>query len=262
MQKTNLQLAPYFDDFDSSKNYQKILFKPGYPVQARELTQLQTQLQNQIEKFGNHTFKDGSVVIPGQIGYDLQYDAVLVQNLITGLEVEATRSSLVGKIIKGSTTGVEAEIVNTISVTESEKNAITLYVKYTKSGTSTLGIQSNKFGNNETLLDTTTNTAIAQTYLSNATAYTGSIAYITNGIYYIRGFFVEVGDQSIILDQYNNKPTFKIGLTVTEEKITADEDSSLFDNANGYSNFAAPGADRLKITAKLSKELTSFSDNG
>ena len=114
MQKTNLQLAPYFDDFDSSKNYQKILFKPGFPVQARELTQLQTQLQNQIEKFGNHTFKDGSVVIPGQIGYDLQYDAVLVQNLITGLEVEATRTNLVGKIVKGTTTGVEAEIVNTL----------------------------------------------------------------------------------------------------------------------------------------------------
>tara|TARA_S200000501_G_scaffold96358_2_gene89644 strand:- start:2806 stop:8949 length:6144 start_codon:yes stop_codon:yes gene_type:complete len=262
MQKTNLQLAPYFDDFDSSKNYQKILFKPGYPVQARELTQLQTQLQNQIEKFGNHTFKDGSVVIPGQIGYDLQYDAVLVQNLIGGVEVEATRTSLVGKTLKGSTTGVEAEVVNTISVTTSEKNAITLYVKYTKSGSSTAGIQSTKFGNNETLIDTSTNLNVAQTYLLNATEYTGSIAYITNGIYYIRGFFVEVIDQNIILNQYSNKPTYKIGLTVTEEKITSDEDSTLFDNANGYSNFAAPGADRLKITASLSKELTSFSDNG
>ena len=262
MQKTNLQLAPYFDDFDSSKNYQKILFKPGFPVQARELTQLQTQLQNQIEKFGNHTFKDGSVVIPGQIGYDLQYDAVLVQNLITGLEVEATRTNLVGKIVKGTTTGVEAEIVNTLSVEESEKNAITLYVKYTKSGTTTSGIQATKFANNETLVDTTTNDSIAQTFLANASTYVGSIAYITNGIYYIRGFFVEVADQSIILSQYDNKPTFKIGLTVTEEKVTSDEDSSLFDNANGFSNFAAPGADRLKITAKLSKELTSFSDNG
>jgi len=262
MQKTNLKLAPYFDDFDSTKNYQKILFKPGYPVQARELTQLQTQLQNQIEKFGNHTFKDGSVVIPGQIGYDLQYDAVLVQNLIGGLEVEATRSTLVGKTIKGSTTGVEAEIVNTISVATSTKNAITLYVKYTKGGTSTSGVQSSKFANNETLIDTTTNLSVAQTYLSNASAYTGSIAYITNGIYYIRGFFVEVSDESIILDQYSNKPTYKIGLTVTEEKVTSDEDSTLFDNANGYSNFAAPGADRLKISVKLSKELTSFSDNG
>ena len=99
MQKTNLKLAPYFDDFDKSKNYQKILFKPGLPVQSRELTQLQTQLQNQIEQFGNHTFKDGSVVIPGQVGYDLDYPIVLVQNLVNGVEVESYRTTLVGKTL-------------------------------------------------------------------------------------------------------------------------------------------------------------------
>ena len=39
---------------------------------------------------------------------------------------------------------------------------------------------------------------------------------------------------------------------VTEE-ITANEDSSLLDNAQGSSNFSAPGADRLKITLTLAK---------
>ena len=62
-QKTNLNVSPYFDDFEESKNYQKVLFKPGSPVQARELTTLQTILQNQIEKFGNHFFKEGAMVI-------------------------------------------------------------------------------------------------------------------------------------------------------------------------------------------------------
>ena len=42
--------SPYYDDYDESKNYLKVLFKPGYPVQARELTQLQTALQAQIER--------------------------------------------------------------------------------------------------------------------------------------------------------------------------------------------------------------------
>jgi hypothetical protein len=37
-QETNLNVSPYFDDFDPTKNYYKVLFKPGYPVQARELT--------------------------------------------------------------------------------------------------------------------------------------------------------------------------------------------------------------------------------
>ena len=72
-QNTNLNVSPYFDDFADSKNYQKVLFKPGFPVQARELTTLQSILQNQIEKFGQHFFKEGSMVIPGGTSYDSQY---------------------------------------------------------------------------------------------------------------------------------------------------------------------------------------------
>lgn len=60
----NTNINPYYDDFDESKNYHQILFKPGFAVQARELTQLQTIIQDQIQKFGNHIFKHGSVVIP------------------------------------------------------------------------------------------------------------------------------------------------------------------------------------------------------
>ena len=55
-QETNLNVSPYFDDFDSNKNYHKVLFKPGYPVQARELTTLQSILQNRVEQFGNNIF--------------------------------------------------------------------------------------------------------------------------------------------------------------------------------------------------------------
>ena len=51
-QKTNLNVNPYYDDFDKDDNFYKVLFKPGYPVQARELTGLQSILQNQIESFG------------------------------------------------------------------------------------------------------------------------------------------------------------------------------------------------------------------
>lgn len=261
MQKTNLKLAPYFDDFDKSKNYQKILFKPGLPVQTRELTQLQTQLQNQIEQFGNHTFKDGSVVIPGQIGYDLEYSAVLVQNLVNGIEVESYRTTLVGKTLVGSESGVEGIVVNTLSVAESEKDSITLYVKYSKSGNTESGVQLTRFKNNENLVEKNSTTSLAVTSLLNSTTYTGSIAYLTEGVYYIRGYFVQVADSFVILDQYYNKPTYKVGLTIAEEIVSSDEDITLFDNANGSTNFAAPGADRLKITATLSKDIITFSDN-
>ena len=47
----NFNVEPYFDDYDESKGYHRIPFKPGVAVQARELTQLQTILQKQIERF-------------------------------------------------------------------------------------------------------------------------------------------------------------------------------------------------------------------
>ena len=49
---TNFNVDPYYDDFNEDKNYHRVLFKPGYAVQSRELTQAQTTLQDQIKKFG------------------------------------------------------------------------------------------------------------------------------------------------------------------------------------------------------------------
>ena len=62
--QTNLNVSPYFDDFQADNDFAKVLFKPGYPVQARELTTLQSILQNQIERFVKHFFKEGAKVIP------------------------------------------------------------------------------------------------------------------------------------------------------------------------------------------------------
>ena len=64
---TLFNVNPYFDDFNEDKKFLRMMFRPGYAVQSRELTQLQTILQNQIERFGNNIFKDGSRIIGGQI---------------------------------------------------------------------------------------------------------------------------------------------------------------------------------------------------
>ena len=101
-QNTNLNVSPYFDDFVDSKNYQKVLFKPGFPVQARELTTLQSILQNQVEKFGQHFFKEGSVVIPGSVAYDDSYYAVKVESTFFGVPVESYFDKLVGIEIKAT----------------------------------------------------------------------------------------------------------------------------------------------------------------
>jgi len=60
--QTNLSTSPYFDDFDETKNYHRVLFKPSVAVQVRELNQLQRILQSQIERFGDNIFKRGTII--------------------------------------------------------------------------------------------------------------------------------------------------------------------------------------------------------
>ena len=107
-QNTNLNIAPYFDDFSKDNNFYRVLFRPGFPIQARELTTMQSILQNQIENMGTHLFKEGAMVIPGQIGYDLSVHNILIQQAFLGVDVETYREQLHGKIVEGLTTGIKA----------------------------------------------------------------------------------------------------------------------------------------------------------
>ena len=94
----------------------------------------------------------------------------------------------------------------------------------------------------------------------NATAI-GNCVGIGSGVYFIRGTFVDVAADKLVLDAYKNNSSYRVGLTILEEIVTSKDDSSLNDNARGFSNYAAPGADRLKISTKLSKKLlTDFED--
>ena len=90
-QKTNLNVAPYFDDFDKSDNFHQILFRPGFAVQARELTQLQSLLKNQLETTGRHLFKEGAMVIPGQISYIHKFQSLKLVNTFSGENIDITQ---------------------------------------------------------------------------------------------------------------------------------------------------------------------------
>ena len=129
-QNTNLNIAPYFDDFDQSKGFLKVLFKPGYPVQARELTTLQSVLQNQIDTFGTGVYKEGSMVVPGGITLNTDVPCVIIQNTYLNLDVELYRAALDNQIIKGSTSGVRARVLFSIGANTSTRSQITFYVNY------------------------------------------------------------------------------------------------------------------------------------
>jgi len=266
-QKTNLNVTPYYDDFDAQDNYYRVLFKPGFPVQSRELTTLQSILQNQIKSFGSSIFKDGSVVIPGNVSYNSSYHSVKINPTHVGLSVGLYLKELVGKKIKGQTSQLSAVVQHVITSTESETDDYTLYVKYT---TADSDFAITEFRDGETLIleenlvygNTTISTGdtFATLIAADATAVASSVS-IEQGIYFIRGHFVLVDSGTIVLDQYTNTPSYRVGLSITESLIDAQEDNNLYDNARGFSNYAAPGADRLKISATLSKKrLTDVDD--
>ena len=270
-QITNLNVAPYYDDFDPTDNYHRVLFKPGYPVQARELTTLQSILQNQIERFGQHFFKEGAKVIPGNTAYSRNYFAVELNVTHQGVPIDAYLDQLIGLKITGRTSGVTAVVQSYISSLDSERGNPTLYLNYL--GSNTQNNETQVFANGEILSAEgnivsgllgneiiASGESFASTIAEDATS-TGSAFSISNGVYFIRGQFVNVEDETLILDQYTNSPSYRIGLYIDEQIITPDQDETLTDNSQGFNNYAAPGADRLLVTVFLfKKSLTDFND--
>ena len=258
-QETNLNTAPYFDDFDPQNNYYKVLFKPGYPVQARELTTLQSILQDQIEKFGNHVFKEGDSVTGGGVRYNDSLNSVLINEEFTGISVTNYIDDLNGKVIVGSISGIRAKIKAHLNVSAFPGKPYTLYVNY---------LSSPETGDNEAFFDgetLTLETGFSNSFVSfqdgesfatvvaqNATSKS-SAATLSAGVYFVRGYFIEIPEQTIILDPYSRFASYRVGLEVFEETITSDVAPDLNDNAQGFSNFTATGADRLKIRAYLTK---------
>ena len=266
-QKSNLNVSPYFDDFDSNNNFYKVLFNPGFPVQARELTTSQSILQNQIEDFGSHIFKNGSVVIPGNLVLDTRYHAVKLNSTNFGIDISIYIDKFLNKTITGKLSNVTATIERVALPSTDPVDDITIFVKYLDGndnfeGSSFVDGESLTCDENITYGNTTiqANTEFAGLINENATSI-GSAASIGKGVYFIRGYFVNVSQQTIVLDYYTNTPSYRVGLKVTESFIGAKDDPSLFDNAKGFTNFAAPGADRLKITLSLTKKLLTDLDD-
>ena len=242
---TDFNVSPYYDDFNESKKFHRILFRPAFAVQARELTQSQTQIQNQIERLSDHIFDKGAMIIPGEIGYDLKYYAVkLTSKSVSDL------STYIDTTLTGATSGVTAKVVNAVATDGTDPD--TLFVKYFKTASDGAQIP---FTHGETITSSNTSTAVV------ATCHTGAAAQIKQGVYYINGFHVQVSAQTLILEKYSSTPSYRVGLTVTESFVTPGDDLSLNDNAQGTSNTNAPGSHRFKIELTLAKKALNNTED-
>ena len=239
----NFNTTPYYDDFTESKNFQRILFKPGVAVQARELTQLQSALQNQIARFGQNIFKEGSIVIPGQSSVDFFYKYV---KLVTA--DNSIVDDLVGLTVVGSTSGLSGLVLK--AETETDTDPPTIYVKYLNSGTNRASVA---FTNGETLTTPTLTTSMTVA-ASSATGF-GTAVSVQPGVIFAKNNFVYFAEQTIMAEKYTGGEAVDvnkvIGFAVTESIVTSDDDESLLDPAIEANNYFAPGADRYKILLTL-----------
>lgn len=279
---TDLNISPYFDDFDLEKQFYKILFKPAYAVQARELTQLQTILQNQIEQFGDNIFQDGSIVkgcnfteLDGlqfvKVNNPDNFDIDVYrpkQEVATDLTGDPTVD--VQYEIEETATGIKANVIFTERGFETRApNQNTFFIRYIGTSGSTkqfsagnsLVITKKRY-NGGTLVDSVaqTITGLAVTTKPSPVGESFGIQAAA-GIIFQKGHFLFADEQTLIISKYDNQPDgVSIGYQVKESLIQAVKDNSLYDNANGSTNENAPGADRLKLVPELIKKTTSEAD--
>lgn len=237
--------SPYFDDYDANDQYLKILFRPGHPVQTRELNQLQTMLQKQVERFGDHIFENGSRVLNGGIELDKDYFYI---KLTEDLD-DADDDTYIGRQISNTSNNLTAKIVNVVRAESGDPT--TLYVKYTNSSDT----DTETFDADDVLEIDLPSINEEVTVASGSDAVGKGVAVnVNDGIYYAYGYFHVVTEQTLILEKYgqvDDQSEISIGLYLTDSILTPEEEPDLRDNAQGTTNFAAPGAHRYKIKPTL-----------
>ena len=246
----NFNTDPYWDDFEAptaidglspKEKYNRILFRPGVPLQARELTQLQTQLQHQVSSMGDHMFKEGSMIIPGGVTVSSDIDFIKLSSFNGALE------DYIGVTLTNATNTNSAVVVHAVAEddTASPGDPATLYINYVSGD----GV----FGVNDSLSSDELSATIGNSVdiLDYNTVGKGSIVSVEDGIYYIRKHFVVVKTGTVVVSKYDVTATKDVGFFVTESIVSSGEDISLFDNAIGSPNETASGAHRLSITTRL-----------
>ena len=277
MTKIDTSSYPYYDDYSDSKKFYKILFRPGRALQARELTQIQTIIQKQLQRFGSHLFTNRALVYPStSMGCKYNTGTVYVK-------IPKSSESLTHNIASLDTYWLNKEI-------RTEKLVKGICVGYRITGdyvrlyidlksASTDGTASNFAGGNEIYVDvfgtsSTGGTQVIQTLKAIIEPTTNSVGRIASvqipkdSIYFYNGYFVLIDDQYLFIEPkdpendsaWNARPTGLICLEMTESVVTFEDDASVLDNATGSTNFAAPGADRLRIEGKLTIKTTDTTD--
>ena len=265
---TTYSANPYHDDFHKEdangltpeqKNYLRVLYKPGVSVQTRELNQMQSMLQAQIDKLGRGVFQEGASIVDGEKNFDNNIDAIDVT--FTG-----NINDLLDVVIENDE-GLKATVLHhedIVSIVEGEDGeedtevniGYRLFIRYNNTVQDDDEENVKRFESNKSLsVDKDGVDGILHTKTNGIRK--AAIVKVESGVFFVRGSFVIGKEQKL----YMVKPHLddgseylingKVAFEVEEGKKGTIDDTTLYDNANGTPNFAAPGADRYYIDLKL-----------
>ena len=248
----------YDDDFDKDKHFHQILFNSGRALQARELTQLQTLIYQELGRFGRNIFKEGAAVSSGGMAINSSYEYVKVASTNAGGEF---KDIPVGTVFRDLNTEVEARVLEvrqrntTLGFTND-----TLYIQYIDAGGDTISGTTTRFGDGVTLFDQSGGGYELVTDTPNAAGRAVRFD-VETGDFFVLGRFVNASKQSIILNPYGQTFTGSVGFKVIQEVVTVNDDNSLYDNTGGIVNTSSPGADRYRISLTLVDKADTTADD-
>ena len=237
----------YKDDYKDSDNYHRILFNSGKALQARELTQLQTIIQNEIRRFGSNIFVDGGVVKPGGLTINNTFEFIKLQ----AQQLPTNHNDIIGKVftVKSPDPAIEVKILKVVAATGSDPD--TLYVEYVSTSAGTSSATPIRVANGVTLENTTLGSSYDMDVATTAATGQGTEVSVAKGDFFVQGHFVFCEKQSIFAEKYSATADGEIGLLVKEEVVTVTDTNDLYDNQGAAPNLAAPGADRYRISLTL-----------
>lgn len=242
--------APYFDDFDEDKGFVQVLFRPKFPVQTRELNQLQTILQNQIGILGDSFFEDGSRVFGGETQFNTKASFVKLKEPLS----RSNKTDYIGATVTNGT--LSAKIVHVEAETGSDPE--TIYVIY--EGNDSVDYNIVEFSADQPLVITLLDSSIEQSSGSYVleTSTTSPVGFgttvsISKGVFYLNSRFIAVPSQTLVISKYASidNTSYSVGISAQEVIIAPEDDSSLLDNAAGSTNETAPGAHRFAVVGQF-----------
>jgi len=250
-------LSEYNDDFRDSDHYHRVLFNNGRALQARELTQSQSIIQQELSRLSKFIVNEGAIFNnSGNLASGVNafsYTYLKVNSLPVGY------AQLKGTEIND---GDLFAIVKEVLPAEGS-DPDTIFVKMTKGQSGGASTATNTTVSKPFVAGTTLTTSLGNITIQSVNDAVGkaSIAEVPQFDTFAANHLVMVEAQTLVLSKYSPDFTGVIGFKVTEEIVTTADNIALFDNSGSTPNLTSPGADRLRIVLTLTtKDTIAASD--